>query len=232
MPKVSYTRPLAVIMNQKNVQMKKALKILLLFLSVSIYSQKIGVVYDINPQMGYVYMKGAFKAVPVLQENVDFNFIMFLEEYLQKRNINYELKNDFDFSKLENLNLKFSNKKEIEYVNKYSEDNGFDKILIVRRNTNYDNAALVLGIDTFDYDFGIGTQSLSKRNAFLFTNFLIFPYKKGDKAFKNIFGYFFKSRKFESVYDENFKLKNEEVFPFFLSTFKQEIEKKIEEFIK
>ena len=96
--------------------MKKILNLFLSLMPIFMFSQKIGIVYNINPKMGYTYMKGVFKAVPVLQEEMNFDFIIFLEEYLQKKNLTHELRNDFDFSKLENVDLRYSNKKETEYL--------------------------------------------------------------------------------------------------------------------
>ncbi|MEJ8597575.1 hypothetical protein JSO62_02535 [Riemerella anatipestifer] len=211
------------------------IKIIFILSSVTIYSQKIGIVSNVNPTMGYVFLKGAFKVVPVYQENLHFNILNFLEEYLKKENYSYEFSDSFDFSKLEDLNLKYINKKEIKYINEYCEKYGYDKILILRKNTNNTNyhGGYMYGINDLNSNFGIAALSSSKKRAFLFTNFLFYTFHKGDNDFKNIFGYVFTNHKFEeSIYDENMKLVNQSTILYFLSEYKNIITNDFDKFLK
>ena len=211
---------------------KKTIQLFLILSSIFVCSQKIGIVSDINSKMGYTFLKGTFKATPVVQKDLDFDFMVFLKDYMKKNNYSFEIKNNFDFSKLEDINLQTSNKKELEYVNQYCEENGIDKLLIIRKNTSYGRSD-ILGMNDLSYNYGIATLSFSKKRALFFSNFLIFPFTKGNNGFKDVFTTSRLTHKFDNdVYDENHLLKNSSVLDYYLPIFKEKLSEDLQNSLK
>lgn len=145
---------------------KKFLILVKLFLGIIVYSQKIGIVYGINPQMGYVALKGAFKAKAIAEQELDFHLIDFLSDYFKSSNIDFEVRYDFEFNKLEYMNDNdFSQKKYVEYTNQYCEQNGLDKIIIIRRNSYYKVTYPMVIYHGLEYDFGVSMLTLYKKTS-------------------------------------------------------------------
>ncbi|AZI69738.1 hypothetical protein [Cloacibacterium normanense] len=187
-------------------------------------SQKIGIVSNINPKMGYVFLKGSFKAKAEIEKELNYNYLVFLEDYLNKNKYSFQKYEDFDFSKLENIDLKYSNVKAIEYINQFCNEKGIDKILILRKNTAYGRSD-ILGINDLNYNFGIATLSHTKKRALFFSNFLVLPYSKNNKDFTNIFIPENMNKKFDfEVYDSNKNLREEnKIIEHFLPIFKEKM---------
>lgn len=212
--------------------MKRLLILVNIFLGAIVYSQKIGIVYNINPQMGYTALKGAFKAKAIAEQELDFHLIDFLSDYFKSSGIDFEVRYDFEFSKLEYMNNDFSQKKYVEYTNQYCEQNSLDKIIIVRRNNHYKVTDPVGMYHGLEYDFGVSMLTLYKKRAMFYYNFLLISHNRGEHSFSRRLRPHYLTHKFDNVFsDDNYLLKDFSVVEYYLPIFKGKIKQELDNFL-
>ena len=113
--------------------MKIIFTILIFLVPLCSIAQKTGIVSDINYQMGYVYLKGAFKPKALAENDLSFNLLTYLTDYLNKKDIeNKELEN-FDFKELEYFSQRNKYKKMVAYAEDFCIKNNLDQIIIIRK---------------------------------------------------------------------------------------------------
>lgn len=191
-----------------------------ILISINLFSQqKIGLVYNINPEMGYVFFKGVFKATPIIEEKVGtFNMVKFLEEELRKHDDIYsEVRFDFNFREVNQIGVLGYTKDIKNYLNQYCEKNNLDGVLAIVRNEYYRLSNPLQIYHNLGYNLGIATFSIHKNRAILYYNFIMFFYMKEDQSRSFIVTPSYKTHKFENqVYNDNYLLNNNQVMDYYL----------------
>lgn len=223
-------RPIEEYTKQKSARMKIIFTILVFFIPLCSIAQKTAIVSDSNYQMGYVYLKGAFKPKVLAENDLNFNLLTYLTTYLNKKNVeNKELEN-FDFKELEYFSQRYKYKKMVAYAEDFCIKNNLDQIIIIRTKNAYTLADPMRMFFGFDHDFGIATLSMYDKRPMLFYNFSIIRYLKGSNDFKVLLEPGYKNQKFDDVvFDkENYKLINDKVLIHFQPVFEAILNKALD----
>lgn len=214
--------------------MKNIFSLLIFFISYSSFAQTTGIVSNINPQMGYIYLKGAFNPKALHENDLNYSFSDSIATYLEDRNITTKILDSFDFAELEYFSERIKYKKMVAYAEDFCQKNNLDRIIIVRKKNAYTISDPMQMFDGFIHDYGIATLSIYDKTAMLFYNFSIIGFTKGEKDFRIFMGPNYKSHKFEDILFDKVKytLINKNVEPFFKNLFKDKLMKGLEKLDK
>ncbi|WP_415328724.1 hypothetical protein [Chryseobacterium sp. MMS23-Vi53] len=189
-------------------------RILILFLSIFanfFYTQKIGIISDINPQMGYVVFKGEFfNEKPILEKDVDYNFIKFIENHFQSKNIQTE---QFYSNHFTDYKMFYESKSAILDLKKICSENNFSKIILVLKNTQYiDVNDPMLIYENLNHELGFETHKKTPTRALLYGNFKIYVYDFSSNKLNLIINKVYIVHRFKQpLFDKNsFDLQNDE----------------------
>ncbi|SDD11160.1 hypothetical protein [Pedobacter soli] len=201
--------------------MKIKITILVFLIPFCAIAQKTGIVSDVNYQMGYVYLKGAFKTKVLAENDLNFNLLTYLTTYLNKKNIENKQFENFDFNELEYFPQRYKYKKMVAYAEDFCIKNNLDQIIIIRKKNAYTLTDPMQMFDGFNHDFGIATLSMYDKRPILFYNFSLIKYLKGSNDFKILLSPSYKNHKFDDVIldKENYKLANDKVLMYFQPVF-------------
>lgn len=199
-------------------QIKSIYLSLFILLSLSCFGQKIGLVSDINPTMGYAHMTGVVSPKPVYQESMRYNFFDFIKSNLKTKDLEIELYRGFNFENLAYLNPHSPTKKISKYVRDYCESNNIEKLIIVNRRNLYTTIETMRMFHQLDYDYGIVTTNYSKKGAMFYLNFYVSIYDfKNNKFHKSYGSKIFSKTMSEATYDpEKLTLTNNNLYGFFV----------------
>lgn len=194
------------------------------------YAQKIGIISDINPQMGYVVFKGEFfNEKPILEKDVDYNFIKFLENHFQSKNIHTE---HFYNNLFTDERMSYESKSAILDLKKICSENSFNKIILVLKNTQYiDVNDPMLLYKNLSHDLGFETHKKTSTRALLYGNFKIYVYDFSNNKLNLIINKVYIVHRFKQpLFDKNsFDLKNDEPQKKFSSELEQRFIKKFDD---
>jgi hypothetical protein len=207
--------------------MKIIFTILVFLIPLCSIAQKTGIVSDVNYQMGYVYLKGAFKAKVLAENDLNFNLLTYLTTYLTKKNIENKEFESFDFKELEYFSQRYKYKKMVAYAEDFCVKNNLDQIIIIRKKNAYTLTDPMQMFYGFDHDFGIATLSMYDKRPILFYNFSLIKYLKGSNDFKILLSPSYKNHKFDDVVldKENYRLINDNVLMYFQPVFETVLNK-------
>ena len=210
--------------------MKIIFTILFFFVSLCSIAQKTAIVSDINYQMGYVYLKGAFNPKVLGENDLNFNLLKYLTTYLNKKDIEYKELENFDFTELEYFSQRRNYKKMTAYAEDFCIKNNLDQIIIIRKINAYTLTDPMQMFNGFDHNFGIATLSIYDKRPMLFYNFSLIRYLKGTNDFKVILTPSYKNHKFDDVvFDkETYKLINDKVLIHFQPVFETILNKALD----
>jgi hypothetical protein len=100
-------------------------------------AQNIGLVSDINPQMGYTNAKdGVIFLNPVLEKDLDFNILDFTIDTLKKNNKLIKLYNEFNWNGFEVFDDFRTRYKKLKYLKSYCESKNIQELFIIRKSTS------------------------------------------------------------------------------------------------
>lgn len=208
-------------------------RILLLVLTFFVnffYAQKIGIISDINPNMGYVVFKGElFTERPILEKNVDYNFIEFIENYFQSKNVQTESIYTNHFN---DQDLVYKYKSAITDLKKICTENNFSKIILVLKNTQYININdPMLLYKNLKHELGFETHKKTPTRGLLYGNFKIYVYDFSSDKLNLIINQIYILHRFKQpLFDKNsFDLQNDEPQKKFSSELEQRFIKKFED---
>ncbi|RQO77841.1 hypothetical protein DBR40_07680 [Pedobacter sp. KBW01] len=180
--------------------------------------------------MGYVYLKGAFKAKVLAENDLNFNLLTYLTTYLNKKNIENKEFESFDFKELEYFSERYKYKKMVAYAEDFCVKNNLDQIIIIRKKNTYTLTDPMQMFYGFDHDFGIATLSMYDKRPILFYNFSLIKYLKGSNDFKILLSPSYKNHKFDDVVldKENYRLINDSVLMYFQPVFETILNKSLD----
>lgn len=196
-------------------------------------AQTVGIVYNINPTMGYSFCKGLFKFEVLNQHDLNYNVVNYIESYMNNKKIPNKIFDDFDFSAIEYFTERIKLKKMAEYVENYCEKNNLDRIIILRKNNAYTSTDFMRTLHNFEHDLGIITFNLEKKKTLLYYNYVIINYTKGSRKFKAVLRSNYKSQKFEEPIFDSVKLNlvNNNVFNYHVTGYNSIISRFLDESI-
>lgn len=192
------------------------MKTIFLFFALSLFfnlkGQSIGIVSNINPNMGHIHTKSGLKFNPIFEKDLDFNIENIISNTLTENQKEFSYFSDFDWEKLGYFTDKTKSKPILEYLQLYSKKNGIDELFIIRKLNHYGSFGLG-GFHNFNYNIGILSLPSNKKRSIFFYNFEIYKYSiKDNKIYfplltKNERVDTFTIKNFsEGIYDENIQL--------------------------
>jgi hypothetical protein len=157
------------------------MKRLILILSILIfninYSQKIAVVSNINPIMGYTFAKtGLISFKPQIEDDLDFNLNDYTNEIFKDKNLDVKYFEDFNWDNLGYFDDYSKSKPILDYLQSYCNKKEIDELIIFRK---YNSFKLIGVLDMFFYfkhNFGILTLNSYKKRALFYFNFGVYKY--------------------------------------------------------
>lgn len=214
--------------------MKKLFTLVIFFIFIFIDAQKIGIVYDINPSLGYTISRNFPSFKPISEQKLDFNYIDFISDYLSSQNVEYKIYDDFDFSYIDFINRNSIQKNQINYVNNYCKEKGLEKLIIIKKNNTYSGVLDTMkDLHNNTYNYGFMTLKQYKKRSLFYVNFLVLEYNLGDKNYDNFINTVFINKKFkEELYKEDFTFKNDIAMNYHLNLFKENAKKSFDKLIK
>jgi hypothetical protein len=148
-------------------------------------AQNIGLVSDINPQMGYTNAKdGVIFLNPVLEKDLDFNILDFTIDTLKKNNKLIKLYNEFNWNGFEVFDDFRTRYKKLKYLKSYCESKNIQELFIIRKSTSKQIFNSYKMFDKLQHNFGILTVNSAKKNVYLYSNFHVYKYSaKSEKIY-------------------------------------------------
>ena len=179
--------------------------------------------------MGYVYLKGAFKAKALNEYDLDYHLADSISVNLKRRNIKNQVFDTFDFEKLQDFSRHTSNKM-VSYAEDFCVKNNLDRLILVIKKDAYTISDPMQMFFGFDHDYGIASLSMYDQRAMLFYNLYVVCFTKGKNKFEKILNPSYKSHLFSSVLFDKEKLTliNDEVEPYFKNLFDLKIKETLD----
>jgi len=210
------------------MQLKLSLFLCLFLLNISFfYSQKVGIISDINSKMGYVVFKGEiFTEKPIFEKDINYDLIEFLHQYYTDKNISSKNINPIGVS----FNGVFSN--EIERFRHVCKENNLDQLLIISKNKSYTANDPMLIYNTLNHELGIEAYVKTKTRAIMYGNFRIYLYNLANHTIKGVVSNVYIPHRFKSpVFDDkNYDLINDEVKKLFADDLEKLVTRKMDKF--
>lgn len=204
----------------------KLFTILVLLYFSDFYSQKTGIVSDVNPVMGYVITKGElFTEGAFLEKDLDYNIMDFFAEYYKKQNKEYSFPENFEFWS-ENLLYEEG----YEYLKTFCTQKNIDQLLIIFTNKNYMANDPMLMYRSLEHQLGIEAYKKTPTRAVLYGNFRIYLFDAASDRLKTVantiyFPHRFKARIFDK---ENYDFTNSEAKEIFVNDLETFLTKKLD----
>ncbi|MCI9844854.1 hypothetical protein [Flavobacterium pectinovorum] len=210
---------------------KLHLSAILILFSQFFYSQ-VGIISNINENMGYFNSDKLSKIKTNVEYSLDFNIKDLTVKILTEEQINYKFL-EYDFANIEKLNdLRSIDKNVIETISKFCNENSIQDLLIFRKITHYDAFYATDLFFNTEHNFSIFTiNSYNANKGFFFSNFRIYHFNNLTKEFilptikSKIKLNTLQLEKFENpVYDlESKKIINEKVSEYYINEFQNSI---------
>ena len=203
------------------MKFKSSLFFCLFFLNISfLYLQKVGIVSEINSQMGYAVFKGELLTEKaILEKDLDYDLIDFLHQYYKGKNI---ASKDID-----PIGLSFPEipSYEIERYRELCKENNINQLLIISKIKYFSPDDAMVIYESLNHELGIEAYVKTKTRAMMYGNFRIFLYNLGDHTIKDVVNKVYIPHRFKNpVFDEkNYDLINDEVKKLLV----EDLEKKI-----
>ncbi|OCK50301.1 hypothetical protein BA768_20405 [Chryseobacterium sp. CBo1] len=210
------------------MKLKLSLFLFLFFSNISFfYSQKVGIISDINSKMGYVVFKGElFTEKPIFEKDINYDLIDFLHQYYTDKNISSKNINPTGIS----FNGVFS--KEIERFRNVCKENNLDQLLIISKNKSYTSNDPMLIYSSLNHELGIEAYVKTKTRAIMYGNFRIYLYNLADHTIKDVVSNVYIPHRFKGpVFDDkNYDLINDEVKKLFADDLEKLVTRKMDKF--
>lgn len=162
------------------------MKTIFLFFALSLFfnlkGQSIGIVSNINPNMGHIHTKSGLKFNPIFEKDLDFNIETIISNTLTENQKEFSYFFDFDWEKLGYFTDKTKAKPILEYLQKYSNEKGIEELFIIRKLNSYRITDISAYSYYFNYNAGILSFPAYKKRCVFFYNFIIYKYSVKDNS--------------------------------------------------
>lgn len=163
--------------------MKKLGLMLLLVAGQALFSQKVGMASNIDPDLWYFNTKKLGKIIPQKEVKTQYNiFNDVVDPLFKEKNIDYRML-PLDFWKIAKLGpSKNVNDGVIATLDKFCEENGVDVLYLFRKVDLYDSFYSQDLFDNLSFNYGVfSIDSYSPKRGLFFSNFHIYKYDRNTK---------------------------------------------------
>lgn len=190
------------------------------------YSQKVGIISEINSKMGYVVFKGElFTEKAIFEKDLEYNFIDFINKYYKERNITPKNIDEFPFS------MNFITSDELKYFQNLCKKNDIDELLIISKNKYYFENDPMSIYKNLNHELGIEAYVKAKTRALLYGNFQIYVYNLKNHNVKTVINKVYMIHRFKNpVFNESYNLVNKDVEKLFADDLEKLITKKMNKY--
>lgn len=156
--------------------MKKIFLLIIITFSISISSQKIGLVESYNPIFKHAHLKGIPNAKLQKVEDLEYNIKPYMDSIFSKSNLSITRINDFELSVFDKFDPIYENKKIEKQLYEYCKSNNLDGLIILKPYGNDKGKNILTETLKGNLDYGLISYESAKKSMMYYNNIIILYY--------------------------------------------------------